>query len=53
MKALTLAKLVLAAAGIIIFGIGIRVDNQEVRWGGIGLVVAAWLMRFAKDREGT
>lgn len=41
------AKLVLAAAGIALFFLGARLEQGAVRWTGIALVAAAWLMRFA------
>ena len=50
-KAASMAKLALAACGIIVFGIGIRLENAMVRWTGIGVVAAAWLMRFVKDGQ--
>lgn len=52
MKPLTLAKLAFAVTGIIVVGIGIRIESEELRWSGIGLLTAAVLMRFAKDKEG-
>lgn len=45
-------KLVLALAGIAIFGVGIRVDHVVLRWAGIGVVGLAWLLRFARPRAG-
>lgn len=50
MKALTIVKLSLAGAGMVLFGVGIRFDNPAVRFAGIGCVAGAWLLRFAKDR---
>jgi len=41
------AKLVLAAAGIAVFFLGARLGIGAVRWTGIALVAAAWLLRFA------
>ena len=49
MRPVSIAKLALAASGIIVFGIGIRLENAMLRWTGIGFVAAAWLMRFVKD----
>lgn len=49
MKPLTIAKLVLTGSGIVVFSVGVRLTNSAVRWTGIGLVAAAWLLRFAKD----
>ena len=50
---LLVAKLALVAGGIATFGVGIRVENVWVRWTGVGLVAAAWLLRFAKRRSRT
>ncbi|MBI1809757.1 MAG: hypothetical protein HYR75_07665 [Gemmatimonadetes bacterium] len=52
MKPLTIAKLVLAAAGVVVFALGVRADASALRWTGTGLVAAAWLMRFVKDKPG-
>ena len=49
MKPVAVAKLALAACGIILFGIGIRLESAMLRWTGIGFVAASWLMRFVKD----
>lgn len=43
-------KLVLTLAGIVCFAAGIRLDVVPLRWAGIGLVAAAWVLRFAKRR---
>ena len=42
------AKLVLALAGIVVFGLGIRWNHVGVRWTGIALVAVAWAMRFLR-----
>jgi hypothetical protein len=47
----TIAKLVLAMAGIAVFFTGVRLDLGVVRWTGIGLVVAAFLLRFVGRKE--
>ena len=49
MKSATIAKLALAGAGALVFGIGIRFENMAMRWTGVALVVVAWLLRFVKD----
>ncbi|MHB1298556.1 MAG: hypothetical protein ACYC0B_08525 [Gemmatimonadaceae bacterium] len=41
-----IAKLVLAVAGIVLFLLGIRSGVDLMRWTGVGLVAAAFLMRF-------
>jgi hypothetical protein len=50
MKPLTLAKVVLAIAGLAVFAFGVRPDNPGVRFVGIGLVAVAFLLRFVKDK---
>jgi hypothetical protein len=51
-KPLTLVKLAFAVTGIIVVGIGINVESDELRWTGFGLLAAAVLMRFVKDKDG-
>lgn len=46
MKPVSAAKLVLAAAGVVVFFLGVRVGIGALRWTGIALVAAAWLLRF-------
>lgn len=50
MNPLSVAKLVLAAAGIAVFFLGMRIGVGALRWTGIALVAAAWLLRFASRR---
>jgi hypothetical protein len=47
---LLIARVALAAAGIVVWGVGARLDNAEVRWTGIGLLALSLLLRFAKGR---
>ena len=51
MSALTRAKIALALIGLVVFGAGVRFERTELRWVGLGFVVLAWLLRFA--RRGT
>ena len=51
MTPLITARLTLALAAAILFGYGIRSDNNALRWLGIGLLVAALAMRFIRPRE--
>jgi hypothetical protein len=51
MSALTRAKIALALIGLVLFGAGVRLERVEVRWIGLGFVVAAWLLRFAGRRR--
>jgi hypothetical protein len=47
---LTRTKIALALIGLVLFGAGVRLERGEVRWMGLGFVVAAWLLRFAGPR---
>ena len=51
MTPITIAKLVLAVAGIVVFVYGWQAGLQQVRWVGIGLVFAAVLLRFLGRRR--
>jgi hypothetical protein len=53
MSPILIAKLALAAAGIIVWGLGARADNAMLRWTGIGLLAVAFLLRFAKGKKET
>lgn len=46
------AKLVLAMAGLLVFFTGAKYGFDWLRWAGIALVAAAWLLRFYKGRAG-
>ena len=50
MSPLTAVKLALAAAGIVVFGLGVRVNSVPVRWAGVALVAVAALLRFVRPR---
>jgi hypothetical protein len=51
MNPMVVAKLALAGAGIVVWGLGARTDNALLRWTGIGLLALAFLLRFAKGRQ--
>ena len=51
MSRLTTAKLLLVTAGLVTFGVGVHLDHATLRWAGIGLVAAAWLLRFARSAK--
>ena len=51
MSTLTRAKLACALLGIAAFGVGIRLQDDRLRWTGLGLVALAWLLRFAGPRR--
>lgn len=48
MSSRTTIKLALALAGLVCFGVGIRLNAEPYRWAGIALVASAWLLRFWK-----
>lgn len=45
------AKIVLALAGLLVFFSGAKLGFGWLRWAGIALVAAAWLLRFYKGRS--
>ena len=51
MTPMTTAKFALAGAGILVWGMGVRLNIPSLRWIGVGLIAAALLLRFAKGRE--
>jgi hypothetical protein len=48
MTRITAAKLTLALVGIGIFFTGVRLDNDVLRWIGIGCAAVAWTLRFVE-----
>ena len=50
MTRLTIVRLVLAFAGIGVFFWANRADQQDLRWGAIGAIAVALLLRFAERR---
>lgn len=50
MSALTQLKLGLVLIGLILFGYGLRVDNERLRWIGIAFLAAAVVLRFVRRR---
>jgi len=42
----------LALAGMVVFLTGVKMNDPNVRWGGIALVLVAVLLRFASARPG-
>jgi hypothetical protein len=49
MRPIVIAKYVTAGAGILVFGAGMRTENETLRWVGIGIVAVAWFLRFVKE----
>jgi hypothetical protein len=52
MSPVSIAKVALAIAGIVVFLLGISSGSTVLRWTGTALVVIAWLLRFV-DRAGS
>lgn len=51
MSALTQLKLGLALAGLILWGYGVRAEENWLRWAGIAFLAAAAIMRFIGPRS--
>lgn len=50
MTPLTVAKLAVALAAVIVWGLGVRIDDPRIRWVGIALLTVALALRFVKAR---
>lgn len=50
MRSVQSLKLAMAAVGLAVFFLGVQMRNDVVRWTGIGLVAAAFLLRFVRPR---
>lgn len=46
----TTIKLAFALGGLLLFGAGIRLGNDVLRWAGLGAVGVAWVLRFWKPK---
>lgn len=51
MTNLTRAKLFVGGAGIAVWGIGVRMGDERLKWTGIALLAAAFLLRFLNPRR--
>lgn len=51
MSPLTQLKLGLALIGLLLFGYGVRADENRMRWLGIGFLAAAAVLRFVGPRS--
>ena len=49
-KQVLLARTVLAAIGVVVWGYGYRVDDARVRLAAIGILALALLLRFVPKR---
>lgn len=52
MTGLTRVKLLVAGAGIIMWGLGVRLQDRRVTWVGVVILAVAFLLRFVGRREG-
>jgi hypothetical protein len=46
MTTLAWVRFLLAAAGLVVWGYGYRVDDANIRWAGIAFLAVAVLLRF-------
>lgn len=44
-------KLGLAVVGIVLFGYGVRADDERLRWAGIAFLAVAVVLRFVGRRR--
>ncbi len=44
----TRLKLALAIVGLALFAVGVRLENERLRWAAIVVVAIAFLLRFVK-----
>lgn len=51
MTSLSHLKLGLAFVGVVLFGYGVRVDHEPLRWIGIGFLAGAALVRLLERRR--
>jgi hypothetical protein len=50
MRRLLLARTVLAALGVVVWGYGYRIDDPNVRLAGIAILAISLLLRFVPGR---
>ena len=50
MSGIVAARIVVAAAGVLVWAYGAREDHPTARWIGIALIAAALLLRFIGPR---
>ena len=51
MTPLLQVRLALSLIGVILFGYGVRVDDQRLRWLGIGFLAVSLLLRLWRGRR--
>ena len=47
----TIAQLALLVIGLMVWGYGTRVDDERLRWVGIGCFTVAFLLRVFKKKD--
>ncbi|MGQ0539209.1 MAG: hypothetical protein ACT4R6_09710 [Gemmatimonadaceae bacterium] len=50
MTTITKAKLALTGVAVVVFGIGVRLDDARYRYAAIALVAIAWALRFVRAK---
>jgi hypothetical protein len=50
MTRLTLAKLVVGGIALAVWAVGVRLGDERLKWGGIALLGAAFLLRFLNPK---
>jgi membrane protein YdbS with pleckstrin-like domain len=50
MKRLMLARILLGAIGVAVWGYGYRIDDSNVRYAGIAILAVALVLRFVPPR---
>ena len=51
MQPRSIAQVALLVIGVIVWGYGTRVDDERLRWVGIGCFGVAFLLRILKKRD--
>jgi hypothetical protein len=47
---LTAAKLGIGAVALALWGVGVRLGDERLKWAGIALLVAAFFLRFLNPK---
>ncbi len=50
MTPMTIAKLAVSLAAVLVWGVGVRYDDPRLRWVGIALLALALALRFVRPR---
>ncbi len=52
MTPLTRIKLATAAAGVVVWAVGVRIGEERLKWAGIAILAVAFLLRLLNNRHG-